>query len=125
MKPSIEIQIQGKTKTFPPGITPAEILRQNHVSGDVIVDLVARRGSCHDYHASGARLPEDLEKMEARVKGLVEAAPERKISCITILSDKHRGKGSLAIRKRGEEKMSELSVQQFVRQFGEEVANRS
>lgn len=91
----------------------------------VTVCVATRRGFYYDYYTSGARLPEDLEKIEARMKGLVKAAPQRKISCITILSYRQRGKGSLAIRKQSEEKTSELSVQQFVRQFGEEVANRS
>lgn len=36
MKPSIEIWVQGEIKSYPPGITPAEILRENPVSGDVV-----------------------------------------------------------------------------------------
>ena len=31
MKPSIEIQIQDTSKSYPPGITPGEILRDNRV----------------------------------------------------------------------------------------------
>jgi threonyl-tRNA synthetase len=51
MKPSIEIQIQGTSKSYPPGITPGEILGDNCVDNGCDVLAAALNGTAVDLSA--------------------------------------------------------------------------
>jgi threonyl-tRNA synthetase len=51
MKPSIEIQIQDTIKSYPPGITPGEILRDNRVENGYDVLAAALNGTAVDLSA--------------------------------------------------------------------------
>lgn len=51
MKPSIEIQIQDTSKSYPPGITPGEILRDNRVDNDCDMLAAALNGTAVDLSA--------------------------------------------------------------------------
>jgi threonyl-tRNA synthetase len=51
MKPSIEIQIQGTIKSYPPGITPGEILRDNRVDNGCGALAAALNGIAMDLSA--------------------------------------------------------------------------
>jgi threonyl-tRNA synthetase len=51
MKPSIEIQIQDTSKSYPPGITPGEILRDNRVDNGCDVLAAALNGTAVDLSA--------------------------------------------------------------------------
>ena len=51
MKPSIEIEISGKNKSYPAGITPAEILRDNFVENPVDVLAADMNGKVVDLSA--------------------------------------------------------------------------
>jgi hypothetical protein len=60
MKPSIEIQVQGTSKFYPPGITPREILRDNFVSNGC--DILAAAFSATIVHLPAPSTePEGLE----------------------------------------------------------------
>jgi threonyl-tRNA synthetase len=51
MKASIEIQIQGTSKSYPPGITPGEILRDSRVNNGCEVLAAALNGTAVDLSA--------------------------------------------------------------------------
>ncbi len=51
MKPSIEIQIQGKSKSYPPGITPGEILGDIRVNNGCDVLAAVLNGTAVDLYA--------------------------------------------------------------------------
>lgn len=95
MKPSIEIQIQGTSKSYPPGITPGEILGDNRVNNGCEVLAAALNGTAVDLSAplteSGrlefitARSPRGLEILRhstahVMAQAVKELFPDAKIT---------------------------------------------
>ncbi|MGO9571467.1 MAG: hypothetical protein ACLP5H_28425 [Desulfomonilaceae bacterium] len=95
MKPSIEIQIQGTSKSYPPGTTPGEILGDNRVHSSRDVLAAALNGTAVDLSAplteSGrlefiiARSPEGLEILRhsaahVMAQAVKELFPEAKVT---------------------------------------------
>lgn len=95
MKPSIEIQIRGSSKSYPPGITPAEILGDTHIQNgrDILaaqlngklVDMSAALTDSGELDFISAHSPKGLEILRhsaahVMAQAVKELFPEAKVT---------------------------------------------
>ncbi|MEW6114002.1 MAG: threonine--tRNA ligase [Thermodesulfobacteriota bacterium] len=81
------------------------------------------REVAHKLRAHGARVEEDLRNEKIGFK--IREARGQKIPYMLIIGDKEMESKTISIRKRGEDTTAAMSVETFLKQFDQEVENRS
>jgi len=87
--------------------------RQNPYAREVVERLKAH----------GVRVEVDLRNEKIGFK--IREARGQKIPYMVIIGDKEMESGTIAIRKRGEDSTAGMPVETFLKQFDQEVENRS
>ncbi|MBM4328734.1 MAG: threonine--tRNA ligase [Deltaproteobacteria bacterium] len=104
---------------FPLWLSPAQAVvmtiteRQNPYAREVVERLKAH----------GVRVEVDLRNEKIGFK--IREARGQKIPYMVIIGDKEMESGTIAIRKRGEDSTAGMPVETFLKQFDQEVENRS
>ncbi|MEW6532873.1 MAG: threonine--tRNA ligase [Thermodesulfobacteriota bacterium] len=81
------------------------------------------RDVAHKLRSHGARVEEDLRNEKIGFK--IREARGQKIPYMLIIGDKEMESKTVSIRKRGEDTTAAMSVETFLKQFDQEVENRS
>ena len=71
----------------------------------------------------GLRLEEDFRNEKIGFK--IREARNQKTPYMIIIGDKEMSGGTLSVRKRGEQTTSELTLEEFLSRFRQEVENRT
>jgi len=113
------VLIEHYAGAFPLWISPVQAVimtitdRQQPYAKEILAKL----------RAEGIRIEEDLRNEKIGFK--IREARNQKVPYMIIVGDKEVSSGSLGVRKRGQEETKNLTLEEFISVFRQEVANRS